>query len=121
MGMPRTLLSTRATVLAALAIVAAPSVLAASFPAVVRAVLDGQTTGRLAQMDRDQRAQMTDCVIAALAGLPAGKKRYVAEGASLDEQTDRFGEVVQEDRAKWKQKIASACASIALAKTKNNN
>ena len=112
--MPRTRLSTKAVVLASLAIGAAPAAMASSFPSVVRAVLNGQTTGRIAEMGPDQRAQMTDCVVATLAGLPAGKKRYVAEGASLDEQTDRFGEVVQEDRAKWKQKIASACGKIAL-------
>ena len=84
-------------VTASLTIGAAPGALAASFPQVVRAVLDSQTDGRLAKMGRDQRARMTDCVIATLAGLPGGKKRYIAEGASLDEQQDRFGEVVQEE------------------------
>ena len=92
----------------------------ASFPQVVRAVLDAQTDGRLAKMGRDQRARMTDCVIATLAGLPGGKKRYIVEGASLDEQQDRFGEVVQEDRAKWKQKIATACSKIAVELTSND-
>ena len=101
----------------AVVIGAAPEALAASFPAVVRAVLDSQTDGRLAKMGRDQRARMTDCVIATLAGLPGGKKRYIVEGASLDEQQDRFGEVVQEDRAKWKQKIATACSKIAVEST----
>jgi hypothetical protein len=118
--MPRCLLI-RAVVLGSLAIGVAPPALAAGFPTVVRAVLDGQTTGRLAQMDSDQRAQMSDCVIATLAGLPAGKKRYIVEGASFDEQEHRFGEVVQEDRAKWKQKIASACGKIALSKTTGSN
>ena len=99
---------------ASLAVGAAPDALAASFPAVVRAVLDSQTDGRLAKMGPEQRGRMTDCVIATLAGLPSGKKRYIVEGASLDEQQDRFGEVVQEDRAKWKQKIAHACSKIAL-------
>jgi len=93
---------------------AAPAAEAASFPSVVRAVLDSQTEGRIAQMGRDQRARMTDCVIGALSGLPNGKKRYIVEGATLDEQQDRFGEVVQEDRAKWKQAIAKACSSIAM-------
>jgi hypothetical protein len=50
-----------------------------------------------------------------LAKLPAGKKRYVADAASFDEMQDRFGEVVMENRAEWKQKIASKCAKIALA------
>ena len=90
---------------------------AASFPSVVRSILDAQTDGRLAKMGRDQRARMTDCVIATLAGLPGGKKRYITEGANLDEQEHRFGEVVQEDRAKWKQKIATACSKIAVEST----
>ena len=97
-----------------LAIGATPAALAASFPTVVRAILDGQTDGRLAKMAPDQRARMTDCVIATLAGLPSGKKRFVVEGANFEEQEHRFGEVVQEDRAKWKQKIAAACAKIAI-------
>lgn len=110
-------LSTGAVMLAALAAGIPPAARAASFPTVVRAVLDGQKDGRLASMDSSQRAEMTNCVIATLAGLPAGKKRYISEGANFDEQEHRFGEVVQEDRAKWKQKIASACGSIALKKT----
>lgn len=120
--MLRTRLSPRAIGMAliftaSLVVGAAPDALAASFPAVVRAVLDSQTDGRLAKMGRDQRARMTDCVIATLAGLPGGKKRYIVEGATLDEQQDRFGEVVQEDRAKWKQKIATACSKIAVEST----
>jgi hypothetical protein len=102
--------------IAALLLFAAP-VDAASFPSVVRNILDSQTDGRLAKMGPDQRARMTDCVIATLAGLPGGKKRYIVEGATLDEQQDRFGEVVQEDRAKWKQKIATACSKIAVEHT----
>lgn len=93
---------------------------AASFPSVVRTILDSQTEGRIAQMGRDQRARMTDCVISTLSGLPNGKKRYIVEGASLDEQEDRFGEVVQEDRAKWKQKIATACSKIAVEQSSND-
>jgi hypothetical protein len=68
-------------------------------------------------MNPDQRGRMTDCVIATLAGLPGGKKRYIVQGTTLDEQQDRFGEVVQEDRAKWKQKIAQSCSKIAVEKT----
>ena len=113
-------LSASAVILAALAIGAPPAASAASFPAAVRAVLDGQSDGRLASMDAGQRAEMTNCVISTLAGLPGGKKKYIAEGGSLDEQTDRFGEVVQEDRAKWKQKIASVCGKIAMSKTTGN-
>lgn len=92
----------------------ATSAVAADFPSVVRKILDSQTDGRLAKMGRDQRSRMTDCVISTLSGLPGGKKRFIAEGASLDEQEHRFGEVVNEDRAKWKQNIARACSSIAM-------
>lgn len=89
---------------------------AADFPSVVRKVLDSQTDGRLASMGAEQRARMTDCVVSTLSGLPGGRKRYVVEGASLDEQEHRFGEVVNEDRAKWKQAIARACSSIAMGR-----
>jgi hypothetical protein len=116
--LPRTHFSTP-TVVVALLLSATPAI-CASFPQVVRAVLDSQTDGRLASMRPDQRARMTDCVIATLAGLPGGKKRYIVEGASLDEQQDRFGEVVQEERAKWKQKIATACSKIALESSSND-
>jgi hypothetical protein len=97
-------------------VLAATEAQAAGFPEVVRAVLDSQTTGRLAGMAGDQRQEMTNCVIASLSGLPNGKKRYVVEGADLDEQEHRFGEVVQENRAEWKKKIAAACGRIALRK-----
>jgi hypothetical protein len=119
--MPHARFSIRLIALAAVAAGLATPASATSFPSVVRAVLDSQTDGRLASMDVAQRAEMTDCVIATLAGLPGGKKRYIVEGASLEEQEDRFGEVVQEDRAKWKQKISSACASIALNRSKGSN
>lgn len=116
--MPSIRFPIRTVVLASLLFVTPAS--AASFPTVVRAVLDSQTDGRLAKMGRDQRARMTDCVIATLNGLPGGKKRYIVEGASLDEQQDRFGEVVEEDRAKWKQAIARACSKIALESSSND-
>jgi hypothetical protein len=86
--------STRTVLLAALVVGCGSAAMAASFPTVVRAVLDSQTDGRIASLDTGQRAEMTDCVIATLAGLPGGKKRYITEGANLDEQEDRFGEVV---------------------------
>ena len=94
---------------------------AADFPRVVRSILDSQTTGRLATMDAGKRLRMTDCVIATLNGLPNGKKRYIVEGASLDEQEHRFGEVVQENNAQWKQAIARACASIAMGQDQRKN
>ena len=65
-------------------------------------------------MGPDKRARMTDCVVATLAGLPNGQKRFVVEGANYEEQEHRFGQVVDEDRAKWRQKIAKACSKIAM-------
>jgi hypothetical protein len=55
-----------------------------------------------------------------LSGLPNGRKRYIVEGSTLDEQQDRFGEVVEADRAKWKQAIAKACSSIAMGGSSND-
>ena len=107
------------TVFIALVLIASPAA-AASFPAVVRAILDAQTDSRLAKMSGERRSRMTDCVIASLAGLPGGKKRFIVEGASLDEQEHRFGEVVQEDRAKWKQHIAASCSKIAIESDNND-
>ena len=49
-----------------------------------------------------------------LAGLPNGKKRFVIEAASYDEMEDRFGKVVMENRAEWKQRIAQGCAHIVV-------
>ena len=65
--MQRSRLLAKAAVLAAVAVGPAPA-WADSFPTVVRAVLDGQTTGRLAQMDRDQRAEAVTGADAVLLG-----------------------------------------------------
>jgi hypothetical protein len=105
---------------AALPLAGAPQAEAATFPGVVRQILDSQTDGRLARMGPDQRSRMTDCVISTLSGLPNGQKRYIVEGSTLDEQQDRFGEVVEADRAKWKQAIAKACSSIAMGGSSND-
>ena len=50
-----------------------------------------------------------------LAELLKAKQRYRVEGKSYEERETRFGKVVQENRAEWKQKIAKGCASVALA------
>lgn len=90
---------------------------AADFPSIVQAILDSQTDGPLAEMDADKRGRMTDCVIDTLGALPSGKQRYIVEGANFDEQEDRFGEVVDENHAKWRQTIAKACGHIAVDDT----
>ena len=88
---------------------------AAAFDAVVAEILGGQTTGRISQMGPQQKAAMIGCVNAVLTGLPNGRKRYVVQGVNFEDKERRFGEVVQENRAEWKQKIARGCASIALS------
>ena len=88
---------------------------AATFGAVVEKVLLSQQSGPVAKLNADRKRQLVACVNNVLAALPAGKKRYVTEAATLDAMQDRFGEVVMENRAEWKQKIAKSCASIAMA------
>jgi hypothetical protein len=89
--------------------------LAADFPSVVAEVMNGQKDGPLTRMSAGKKQAMIQCVIGALAGVPAGKKRYVQEGATYDEREDRFGEVVMANRAEWKQKITKACANLAVS------
>ena len=89
------------------------SAVAADFPTVVRAILDNQTDGPLTEMDADKRARMTDCVIETLAALPSGLKDKIVEGKDLEEQEHRFGQVVDENHAKWRQTIAQKCGHIA--------
>ncbi len=91
---------------------AAPAA-AADFPTVVRAILNHQTDGPLAEMEPDKRGRMTDCVIETLAKLPSGLKRRIAEGATLEDQEHEFGRVVDADHAKWRQTIAKSCGHIA--------
>lgn len=89
---------------------------AAEFPAVVAEILHGQKTGRISEMGQEQKRAMIDCVNTVLAKLPNGKKRYVMQGANFEDREHRFGEVVQENHAEWKQKIARGCSSIALSR-----
>ena len=87
---------------------------AADFPGVVTQILRSQATGAMSRMSETKKRLMIACVIKSLQGVPNPKKRYVTEGANLDEQEHRFGEVVMADRAKWKQQIAHDCSSIAV-------
>ena len=86
---------------------------AADFPTVVRSILDHQSDGPLTEMEPDRRARMTDCVIETLGALPDGLKRKIVEGKDLDEQEHLFGQVVDENHAKWRQTIAKTCGHIA--------
>ena len=68
----------------------------------------------MSKLDPARKQQMVTCVNSVLVKLPGGKKRFVVEGATFDEQESRFGKVVKENRAEWEQKIASACGKIAM-------
>jgi hypothetical protein len=96
-------------------VIAASPANAATFGAVVEKVLMSQQSGPVAKLNADRKRQLVSCVTNVLAGLPGGKKRYITEASTLDQMQDRFGEVVMENRAEWKQKIAKSCASIAMA------
>ena len=104
-----------AAVLLAVAAGSGPAMAESNFGAVVEKVLMSQQDGRVGKLSADKKRELVSCVNGVLSKLPAGKKRYVAEAASFDEMQDRFGEVVMENRAEWKQKIARSCAKIALA------
>lgn len=86
-----------------------------SFPSVVEKVLMSQRSGPVAKLPDARKRQLVSCVNNVLAELPAGRKRFVTEAASFDEMQDRFGKVVMENQAEWKQKIAQKCARIAMA------
>lgn len=99
---------------AALFLVSISPATAADFPTVVANILNSQSDGRIAKLDPATKQEMVNCVNRVLAGLPNGKKKFVAEGASFDEQENRFGRVVKENRAEWEQKIAAGCGKIAM-------
>jgi hypothetical protein len=106
---------------AALAVLAAAVMMGSSgalaggdFPTVVTQVLMNQADGPVAKLEAGKKQELIACVNTVLADLPNGKKRFVVEGASYDEQQDRFGEEVMAKRAEWKQKIAKRCAHIVV-------
>lgn len=106
------------SILAGLALAAASlpqPAAAADFPSIVSEILRHQTDGPISRMGPEKKSAMIDCVITALQPLPSGKKRFVQEGGSYEEREQRFGKVVQENRAEWKQKIAKACSKIAVS------
>jgi hypothetical protein len=91
-----------------------PVVAGPSFPRAVEQVLLNQQTGPVSKLPTAKKRELIACVNQVLAGLPSGKKRFVTEAAGYDELEDRFGKVVMENRAEWKQKIAASCASIVV-------
>jgi hypothetical protein len=85
------------------------------FPTVVTEILTGQMQGPISEMQGAHKEAMIDCVNTTLVELPKGRKRFILEGASYQEREQRFGMVLYENRAEWVQKIAGACASIAMS------
>ena len=90
------------------------AIAAPDFPTAVQQVLQAQQDGPVSRLADDKKAELISCVNGVLTELPNGKKRYVVEAASFDELEDRFGKVVMENRAEWKQKIARSCAHIVV-------
>lgn len=102
-------------VLAAIASSAFSSAIAGpSFPTAVEQILMRQDKGPVSKLPADRKRELIVCVNDVLASLPNGKKRFVTEAASYDELEDRFGKVVMENRAEWKQRIAKGCAHIVV-------
>ena len=94
---------------------------AADFSANVREILDHQTDGPLAEMDGAKRTAMTACVVQTLQRLPKGKQKYITDGTNLEEREHRFGKIVDDNHAEWRQKIAAACAEIAMDQGANSS
>lgn len=86
---------------------------AVTFNGAVEQVLLGQRSGPVVKLNAANKRELIGCVISALAKMPEARKRYVTEAADYSQMEDRFGEVVMENRAEWKQKIARRCAGIA--------
>ena len=91
-----------------------PAAAGPSFPTAVEQVLMHQDEGPVSRLPADRKRELVVCVNEVLASLPNGKKRFVTEAASYDELEDRFGKVVMENRAEWKQRIAKGCAHIVV-------
>jgi hypothetical protein len=101
---------------AAFGLCQAPSTSSAdSFSDVVAEILRSQTTGMISELNDAAKTALIGCVNGVLEGLPNGQKRYILQGDGFSEQESRFGKIVQQNHAEWKQKIAGACASVALA------
>ena len=104
--------------LVALAILAAgaiaPAQAGGNFPAAVERILLSQTEGRVSTLSMDKKRALVACVNNVLTNMPNGMKRYVLAATDYDEMEDRFGKVVLQNRAEWKQKIARGCAHIVV-------
>jgi hypothetical protein len=84
------------------------------FPAAVNRILSNQTDGRISTLSPESKSKLIDCVNDVLAGMPNGMQRFVLAAADYEEMEDRFGKVLLENRAEWKQNIARSCAQHAV-------
>jgi hypothetical protein len=84
------------------------------FPAAVDRILSNQTDGRISSLSPERKRRLIDCVNDVLAGMPNGMQRFVLAAADYEDMEDRFGEVLLENRAEWKQSIARSCAQHAV-------
>jgi hypothetical protein len=91
-----------------------PAEAGSSFPAAVEQILLNQKEGRVSTLSTEKKRELIVCVNEVLSGMPNGMKRFVLEAASDDDMESRFGKVVMENRAEWKQKIARGCAHIVV-------
>ncbi len=115
--MAEKIISRTAAAFAVLAIVTASTVPAqagGSFSAAVERILMSQKEGRVSTLSTDKKRALVACVNNVLTAMPNGKKRFVLAATSFDEMESRFGKVVMENRAEWKQKIARGCAHIVV-------
>lgn len=107
-----------AAVLGALVAVAtgavSPATAGPNFPTAVEQILMRQDEGPVSRLPADKKRALIVCVNEILAELPSGQKRFVTEAASYEELEVRFGKVVMENRAEWKQRIARGCAHIVV-------
>jgi len=85
---------------------------AADFNSAVEKVLRQQK--QIKELDADRQVKMIACVKQVLADVPPQKKAYVAEGASVSEMEDRFGEVVLANQAEFEKAITRQCGGIAM-------
>ena len=87
---------------------------AASFNSAVETVLKEQK--EIKELDSGRQGEMIACVQTTLTEVPPPRQSYVAEAANFDEMENRFGEVVLENQAEFKQLITKNCGGIALEK-----
>jgi hypothetical protein len=91
-----------------------PATAGPDFPTAVGQILQAQQKGPVSKLPVEKKQELIACVNGVLTALPKGKQRYVVEAANFDELEDRFGEVVMENRAEWKQRIAKSCSHIVV-------